>query len=374
MNMQMPMPSFDPERLLRSNVYSLEPYAPIVPFEVLSERLGRHIDDIVKLDANENPYGPSRGVHTALSEIDFLHIYPDPENRALCSALGDYTGIPSENIFAGSGADELLDLTMRLFLDPGDKIIDCPPTFGMYNFDASINAAETISVPRREDFSLDISAIETAVDEHSPKLLFLASPNNPDGSNLPGNDLSRLLELQLIVVVDEAYIEFAGLQHSWIDWVMQNPNLIVLRTFSKWAGLAGLRVGYGVFPSELMPHLWRIKQPYNVNVAATMAALASLQDKERQLDIVARIVRERGRLEGLLDEIRFLHRYPSGANFVLCRVKGRSARELQHTLEGEGILVRHFDKPRLRDHIRISVGLPKHTDALVAALMKLESH
>ena len=139
MNMQMPMPSFDPERLLRSNVYSLEPYAPIVPFEVLSEQLGRQIDDIVKLDANENPYGPSRGVHTALSEIDFLHIYPDPENRALCSALGDYTGIPSENIFAGAGADELLDLTMRLFLDPGDKIIDCPPTFGMYNFDASVS-------------------------------------------------------------------------------------------------------------------------------------------------------------------------------------------------------------------------------------------
>ena len=155
---------------------------------------------------------------------------------------------------------------------------------------------------------------------------------------------------------------------------MQNPNLIVLRTFSKWAGLAGLRIGYGAFPSELMPHLWRIKQPYNVNVAATVAALASLQEREQQLEIVASIVRERGRMEGLLDEISFLRRYPSWANFVLCRVKGRSARELQHTLEGEGILVRHFDKPRLRDHIRISVGLPEHTDALVAALMLLESH
>ncbi len=366
------MSRVDPEKLLRRSVSSLEPYTPIIPFEVLSEMLERRSDEIIKLDANENLYGPAPGVYAALSEIRFPHIYPDPENRALRTALGDYTGIPSDNIFAGAGADELIDLTMRLFLDPGDKIIDCPPTFGMYNFDASINGAETISVPRRDDFSLDITAIETAAHEHAPKLLFLASPNNPDGSQLPEDDLRRLLELQLMVVLDEAYIEFAGREHSRIDWALQYSNLLVIRTFSKWAGLAGLRVGYGVFPSELMPQLWKTKQPYNVNVAATAAALVSLQEREQQLEIVARIVRERSRMEQLLAEITFLCPYPSRANFVLCRVTGRSARELQRTLQGEGILVRHFDKPRLRDHIRISVGMSEHTDVLISALTRLE--
>lgn len=365
------MPCVDPEKLLRRSVRLLEPYIPIMPFEVLSDRLRRSPDEIIKLDANENLYGPAPGVRAALARLNFPHIYPDPENRALRTALADYTDIPFENIFAGAGADELIDLTMRLFLDPGDKIIDCPPTFGMYTFDASVNAAETISVPRRADFSLDVAAIETAAVEHSPKLLFLASPNNPDGSLLPEDDLLRLLELQLMVVLDEAYIEFAGPEHSRIDLTLQHSNLIVLRTFSKWAGLAGMRVGYGVFPSELMPQLWKTKQPYNVNVAATAAALASLQERERQLEIVARMVRERSRMERLLAEIAFLRMYPSWANFVLCRVDGRGAQDLQQVLQGEGILVRHFGKPSLRDHIRISVGKTEHTDALLAILTRL---
>jgi histidinol-phosphate aminotransferase len=374
MNMEMTMSRVDLEKFLRRSVRSLEPYTPIVPYEVLSERLSRRHDEIIKLDANENPYGPVPGVRVALAELDFPHIYPDPENRALSSALAEYTGVPFSNIFVGAGADELIDLIMRLFLDPGDKILDCPPTFGMYAFDASILAAETISVPRRSDFSLDITAIETAVAQHAPKLLFLASPNNPDGSLLPETDLLRLLELQLIVVLDEAYIEFARGECSRIEWVLQHSNLIVLRTFSKWAGLAGLRVGYGVFPSELMPQLWKTKQPYNVNVAATAAALTTLHEREQQLEIVACMVRERRRMERLLDEIMFLQVYPSQANFVLCRVNGRSARELHETLEGEGILVRYFDKPILRDHIRVSVGRPEHTDALITVLTRLAGH
>ncbi len=356
---------------VRSHIAALESYTPILPFEVLSERLGRRPDEIIKLDANENPYGPAPGVRASLADLLFPHIYPDPENRELRAALADYTGMPSETIFAGAGADELIDLIMRLFLDPGDKIIDCPPAFGMYAFDASINAAETISVPRRVDFSLDVTAIEAAASQHAPKLLFLASPNNPDGSLLPDEGLLRLLELPLMVVLDEAYIEFAGREHSRLELVLQHPNLIVLHTFSKWAGLAGLRVGYGAFPTQLMPQLWKTKQPYNVNVAATAAALASLREREHQLQIVAGMVRERRRMAGLLAEISFLRVYPSRANFVLCRVEGRIAWELQQTLQDEGILVRHFDKPGLRDHIRISVGRPEHTDVLVAVLTRL---
>jgi histidinol-phosphate aminotransferase len=241
----------------------------------------------------------------------------------------------------------------------------------MYPFDAAISGAETISVPRHADFSLDLDAIEEAVSQQSPKLIFVASPNNPDGGWLPDAHLEWLLALPIVVVLDEAYVEFAGIERSRLRWVPLCDNLIVLRTFSKWAGLAGLRVGYGAFPSALMPHLWKIKQPYNVSVAASAAAIAALQDPAYLEGHIARMAVERERLMRLLAEIPYLRPYPSVANFVLCRVTGRDAHQLKLALEQEGILVRYFDKPGLSDHIRISVGQPGHTDALIAALRRL---
>ena len=356
---------------IRLHVKELEPYTPILPIEVLAARIGRDLNEIVKLDANENLYGPSPYVQQVLSEIAFPHIYPDPENRELLAELSDYTGVPTDNLLSGAGADELIDLVIRLFVEPGDGIVDCPPTFDMYSFDAAVNGARVISVPRGLDFSLDVSAIEEAVEMYAPKLLFLTSPNNPDGSLISESELRRLLALPLVIVVDEAYIEFAPLGTSCVLWALEYQNLIVLRTFSKWAGLAGLRVGYGIFPLGILSHLRKIKQPYNVNVAAEAAAIASLQDIEYLDQVVARIVDERDRLTRLLEETTFLQPYPSQANFVLCRVNGRSAQELKHALEMEGIFVRYFEKPSLRDHIRISVGRPEHTDALVSALVGL---
>jgi histidinol-phosphate aminotransferase len=203
---------------------------------------------------------------------------------------------------------------------------------------------------------------------HTPKLLFLTSPNNPDGSVIADNDLRRLLELPVAVVLDEAYIEFHG--PSRLGWVLEHENLMVLRTFSKRAGLAGLRVGYGAFPKALMPHLWKIKQPYNVSVAASTAAIAALEDAPYMADMVARLTAERERLAQGLAAIAYLQPYPSRSNFILCRVTGRDARQLKLALEGEGILVRYFNKPGLTDCIRISVGKPEHTEALLAALRK----
>ena len=362
--------------LIRPDVASMEPYTPIVPFEVLSARLGLAPEAIVKLDANENPYGPSPRVLAALAALPFPHIYPDPESTALRAALARDTGIPAANLLAGAGADELIDLIMRLFLRPGDAVLDCPPTFGMYPFDAAVNGASVVRVPRRPDFSLDIEAIEivfrspTTPHAHTPKLLFVTSPNNPDGSIVSDDDLRRLLALPVAVVLDEAYIEFHGA--SRLRWVLEHENLLVLRTFSKRAGLAGLRVGYGAFPSALMPHLWKIKQPYNVSVAATAAAIAALDDAGYMADMVARLTTERQRLLACLSSIPYLQPYPSQANFILCRVTGRDARQLKLALERTGILVRYFNKPGLTDCIRISVGKPEHTDALMAALRQLE--
>ncbi len=356
--------------LIRSDIAAMEPYTPIVPFEVLSAELGIPESDIVKMDANENPYGPSPKVYDAIQRAN-LHIYPDPESRILRQALADYAAVPFEHIMAGAGADELIDLTMRALLMPGDAVINCPPTFGMYSFDAAINGARVVTVRRRADFSLDLDAIEAAAHESGAKLLIICSPNNPDGSLLPVEALERLLRLSLIVMLDEAYIEFSSAP-SHIERVPVAPNLVVLRTFSKWAGLGGLRVGYGAFPLWLMAHLWKIKQPYNVNVAASAAALASLEDAGALLKVVAQLAAERDRLYAVLrDEIEYLHPYPSRANFVLCRVEGCDALALKRALAARGVLVRYFDKPGLQNHIRVSAGKPAHTAALIEALKSL---
>ena len=364
--------------LIRGDVATMEPYTPIFPFEVLAARLGRDPDDLIKLDANENPYGAAPGVRAALAGLRYTHVYPDPQSRELRAALAGFTGVPADLLLAGAGADEMIDLTMRLFLQPGDTIVNCPPTFGMYPFDAAICGAGVVSVPRRDDFSLDLDAVEAAVRRHEPKLIFVACPNNPDGSWLPDADLERLLALPLVVVLDEAYVEFAGTEpanlgrgRSRIRRVAERENLIVLRTFSKLAGLAGLRAGYGAFPAALIPHLWKIKQPYNVSVAASAAAVAALEDRAWLEQKVTLIVEERERLSNRLATIPYLQPYASQSNFVLCRVIGRDARALKRSLEQEGILVRYFDKPRLRDHIRISVGRPEQTDALIAALKRI---
>jgi histidinol-phosphate aminotransferase len=385
---------------LLPHVADMEPYTPIEPFEVLSAQLGRSPAQIVKLDANENPYGPHPAVREALAAYPFPHIYPDPEQRALRAALAEYTGVPTENIFPGHGADELIDLLCRVFLGPGDAIINCPPTFGMYEFDAGLAGARVVSVPRRADFSVDVEGItnyelritdgEAAnqrTDERrmtkdaprsplpaprsTPKLLFLTSPNNPDGSLLAPDDLRRLLDLPLMVVLDEAYLEFAGLERSVASWVTERENLIVLRTFSKWAGIAGLRLGYGIFPSWLMPVLWKAKQPYNVNVAATVAGLTSLAHRAEIQTTVDALIVERERLFRELAKFPFLRPYPSRANFVLCRVIDRDAKTLKEALAARGILVRHYAKPGLENCIRVSAGRPDQTDALLAALAEV---
>ncbi len=359
--------------LVRPDVRNMEPYTPIVPFEVLSRRLGRRPEEIVKLDANENPYGPSPRVRERLAGYPFYHIYPDPQQEQLRAALADYVGVPEEHILPGHGADELIDLLCRLFLEPGDVVINAPPTFGMYEFDAVVNMGRVVHVWRDERFHVDVEAIARAVaatdggNNGRAKLLFLTSPNNPDGSLLAAETLAALLDLPIMVVVDEAYIEFAG-RPSFASLVPERENLVVLRTFSKWAGIAGLRLGYGIFPAWLMPHLWRFKQPYNVNVAATVAGLAALEDRDYYAATTAAIVRERDRLFRELGRFSFLHPYPSHANFVLCRVEGTDAWALKTWLERRGILVRYFRKPGLENCIRVSAGKPEHTDALLSAL------
>lgn len=385
----LPMPSleqpFSAQTLLRPEIADMEEYTPIQPFEVLSKRLGIPANDIVKLDANENPYGPLPAVAEALAEYPYYHIYPDPQQSELREGLSNFVGVPAEYILPGHGADELLDYLCRLFLQPGDAIINCPPTFGMYSFDAGLAGAQVIDVWRREDYGLDVAQIrevgewridasETSplrmLNRAQPKILFLTSPNNPSGNWLPDEELEELLKLPLLVVLDEAYVEFAD-HAGRADWVLTHENLVVLRTFSKAAGIAGLRLGYAICPQWLMAALWKFKQPYNVNVAAAVAGIASLRHVDEIMAVVDKIKAERTRLFGALREVPYLEPFPSQSNFILCNVVDRTAVALKQALEQQGILVRYYNKAGLDNCIRISVGRPAQTDRLLSVLRAL---
>jgi histidinol-phosphate aminotransferase len=369
------------EDLISPHLRQMKPYTPIVPFEVLSQRLGIPRDQLVKLDANENPYGPSPLALQALASADTLHIYPDPDQTALRAAIASYIGVGAEHILCGAGVDEVIDLVGRAFVQPGDAVIDLPPTFGMYRFEADITNARYVSIPRKSDFSLDIDAIRSGVlNTPQAKLLFVANPNNPDGSLISDAELQQLLALPLIVILDEAYIDFSS-QTSRVTWAQQFDNLIVLRTFSKLAGLAGLRVGYGVFPLRIIKHLWKVKQPYTPNVAGSIAAISALEDRDYLQRTVGLLIAERKCMTRALGGFTWLSPYPSAANFVLCKVNESAlselnalvctALELKRWLEQRGILVRHFDKDGLRDCIRVSAGRPSDTDKLIEALRML---
>jgi histidinol-phosphate aminotransferase len=367
------MPSPIITNLLIPHIDGIEEYHPIQPLDVLSKRLGIAVDDLVKLDANENPYGPIDAVRHALANFPHYHIYPDPQASELREALGQAMGVNPELVMASQGADELLDYLCRLFLSPGDAVINTPPTFGMYGFDAKLQGAGVINITRDESYAIDTDGIVEAVNNRSGelgaiKLIFLTSPNNPSGNWLDDESLKRILELPAMVVLDEAYVEFAD-RPSRADWVAQHDNMVVLRTFSKSAGIAGLRLGYGVFPKWLMPTLWKFKQPYNVNVAACVAGLASLTHPDDVARVVTLLKTERARLYQRLTRFECIDAVPgSQANFVLCKVQGRDAKSLKLALEGQGILVRHYSSAGLENCIRISVGRPEQTDALVSAL------
>lgn len=357
-------------KFIREHIRGIKPYEPVIPLDILSELMDIPMDQLIKMDANENPFGMPPSAKRRLADIRYGHIYPDPESRKLRKALEDYLGIPVKNLLIGAGVDELIDLIVRLSFNPGEAIINCPPTFGFYSTVSQVHNLAIINIDRKDDFSLDLEGIQRAAAEGA-RGIFLANPNNPDGSLLSSEDLGFLLNLPLLVVIDEAYIEFAPKSSSLALEVLARNNLIVLRTFSKWGGLAGIRLGYGVFPANYLDELMKIKQPYNVSVSAQEAGLGALQDVEL-LNQQAQMVREeRQRLWLALDEIDWLRPYPTQANFVLCKVLRRDAQQIKRALAARGILIRYFNQERLQDHLRFSVGDAESTHRLIQALKEI---
>lgn len=353
--------------LIRDAVLRAAPYTPLPPIERLAAEVGLSAERIVKLDQNENPYGPSLRVQEALAAYDRYHLYPDPEGRAARERIARYVGIPAERIILGNGADELIDLIYLLAIEPGDEVIVAPPTFGVYAARAPLYGARVVEVPRRADFDLDLDAIARAVTPRT-KVISVVAPNNPTGNALATEGLVRLLGLGPLVVLDEAYVEFA--QRSLVPLAREFDNLIILRTLSKWAGLAGLRIGYGIFPTELLPYLWQIKTPFNVNAAALVAVEATFDDLAWVRAGVVRLRVERGRLYRRLRKLNLLQPYPSEGNYLLCRVLRGEAAELRARLAELGIMVRGYGG-ELADYLRISVGRPEDTDTLIKALLAI---
>ena len=356
------------ERLIRPNLATFVGYTARKSPETLEGKIEVPVERIIKLDANENPYGCSPRVNQALATYPNINIYPDNGQTELRKLLAGYTSVAAKHIVAGSGSNQLIDLVLRLFIGRDDEVINCVPTFGIFRFSTELCGGTLVEVLRDENFAIDVKAVKAAITKKT-KIVSLVNPNSPTGNITPRRDILEILNTGLPVLVDEAYYEFSG--ETVAPLVGQYDNLMVLRTFSKWAGMAGLRIGYGLFPPKITEYLFSVKMPYNVNIAASVAVQESLKDIDYLMGTVKAIITERERLFAELSNLKWLKPFPSRANFILCSVPGK-AREIQQKLQDKGILVRYFDQPLLRDFIRISVGKPEHTDTLVKALHKLE--
>ena len=356
------------KKYIRKELLEFGAYSAAKAPDTQAEEAGLSLNKIIKIDQNENLYGPSPRVNRVLAKYKTFNIYPDAEQTAFRKQLSEYTGVGPDCIVGANGSNQLLDIITRLFVGEGDGVINFAPTFDIYRFSTQICGGKLIEIQRDEKFAVDVKAVEKAVDKKA-KLIFLANPNAPTGNLTPRKDIIEILDLGLPTCVDEAYYEFSGI--TVVPLMKKYPNLMVVRTFSKWAGLAGLRVGYGLFPPDIAELIHRIKIPYNINVAALAAVQESMQDLDYLMERVNTIVVERDRLYAGLKKIYWLKPYPSKANFILCKLLKGDAAKLQEQLQKRGILVRYFAKPRLENCIRLSVGKPEHTDIVLGTLRKI---
>ncbi|MBW3544613.1 MAG: histidinol-phosphate transaminase [Bacteroidetes bacterium] len=343
---------FDIKQLLRPHLQNITPYS-----SARDEFSGKAT---VFLDANENSFG------SATAE-DFNR-YPDPHQLRLKRMIARLKQVPADQIFLGNGSDEPIDLLIRAFCRPGqDHIIILPPTYGMYSVSASINAVAVHEILLRPDFSLDAEAILQQADANS-KLLFICSPNNPTGNLMDAGAVERLLqEFKGLVVIDEAYIDYAR-GASWTSRLDEFPNLIVLQTFSKAWGLAALRLGMAFASRELIEILDKIKPPYNISTLTQDFALRAITNRDKMKRQISLTLFEREQLTKRLVGLPVVEQvYPTDANFLL--VKMKDARAIYQSLLEKGIVVRDRSRVKLCDEcLRITVGTPDENEQLLEAL------
>ena len=343
---------FDLSTLVRPNVQALTPYS--------SARDEFKGEASVFLDANENSLGSPL--------VKWYHRYPDPLQWKVKEKLAVIKSIKPEQIFLGNGSDECIDLLYRAFCNPGkDNIIICPPTYGMYEVSANISDVEIRKVPLLDDFQLNLAHIEQLVDEHT-KIIWLCSPNNPSGNSLNLHDMEMVLNnFDGLVVIDEAYINFAR-QASALQWLSDYPNLVVMQTLSKAWGLAGLRLGMMFASEEIIHVINKIKPPYNIGQLTQDLVEKALDEVGQVNDMIRNLVDMREALAEVLEQMAIVKKvYPSDANFLLVQME--KAREVYDYLLTKGIVVRDRSKVILCDDcLRITVGTEAENTKLVDAL------
>lgn len=344
----------DWQQLVRPCIRTLAPYS-----SARDEYSGREAS--VFLDANESPYNSP------------INRYPDPLQRELRAELARVKGVPAESIFLGNGSDEAIDLVFRIFCEPGrDNVVAPAPTYGMYAVCADINGVEYRSVPLGEDFAFSAEALLRAVDAHT-KVIFLCSPNNPTGALLPAAEVQQVLQqFPGIVVVDEAYGDFAPAA-TLRSQIAVHPRLILLHTFSKAWASAGIRLGVAMAQPGIIACFNKVKYPYNVNVLTQRHGLDMLRRQDEVAAWTTRILAERERLMHAVGELALCRKvYPSDANFFLVRVS--DARSIYNALVDRGIIVRNRSSITLCENcLRISVGTPQENDQLLTALREIDS-
>ena len=343
---------FDLERLVRPNVKVLTPYS--------SARDEFKGEASVFLDANENSLGSPL--------VKWYNRYPDPLQWKVKEKLAIIKSVKPEQIFLGNGSDECIDLLYRAFCNPGkDNIIICPPTYGMYEVSANINDIEIRKAPLLNDYQLSLAHIEQLVDENT-KIIWLCSPNNPSGNSLNLHDMEMVLNnFDGLVVVDEAYINFAR-QASALQWLDEYPNLVVMQTLSKAWGLAGLRLGIMFASEEIIQVINKIKPPYNIGQHTQELVEKALDEVGQVNEMIRNLVDMREAMAEVLEQMAVVKKvYPSDANFLLVQVD--DARGIYDYLLTKGIVVRDRSKVVLcEDCLRITVGTEAENTRLVDAL------
>jgi len=355
---------------INAHILDLAPYQPGKPIEELERELG--ISGSIKLASNEHPRGPCTKALAALHEaIDGVNRYPDGASFALRKKLSERLAVDPEQLVFGCGADELLELLAKTLLGPGDEVVFAWPSFAMYPIVAKGMGATPVTVPLDADYVHDLPAMAKAVGPRT-KLLFVCNPNNPTGTSVGAEAFDRFarsLPDSVVLAVDEAYVDFARRPDfpDALAWVHRRPGTIVLRTFSKIYGLAGMRIGYGIADLELAGYLQRARHPFNVNRLAEVAALAALDD-DAWLEQTLRQNAEG--IEYLTRELRAMgiEVWPSDANFLLAHTgAGVYDKLLQH-----GVIVRPMAGFGLPEHVRITVGLPDENERVVKEMRRIQ--
>ncbi len=347
------------QNLIRQNIKDLKPYS--------SARHEFKGNASVYLDANENAFG-SPVVTKFDVEAKSFNRYPDPLQWQLKFALAKIKGVPAENIFVGNGSDEVIDLAFRIFCNPQkDNVIICPPTYGMYQVSANINDVNVKKVNLIKDFQLDVAGILNAIDINT-KLLFICSPNNPTGNNMDRADVEMLLNnFPGIIIIDEAYINFSK-QKSFIQELLEYPNLIVMQTLSKAWGLAALRLGICFASMDIIDVFNNVKPPYNINEASQQIALQALAQTSIVNDWIKEIVQEKQLVSNELQQLSFVKKiFPSDANFILIKVN--DSNKLYQFLAANEIVVRNRNNETACENcLRITIGTPAENMHLINTL------